>query len=166
MSFLLISCTLISCNDNGNGSGPDQYLGIKLKKEIHYQTITSFGASDAWSCQFVGESWPLVKKDQIADLLFSKDFGQDGSPMGIGLTSWRFNVGAGSADQGSESGIGDVWRRAEGFMKPDGTYDWASQSGQRWFLQAAKERGVDQFYGFMNTPPFALTKNGKACRPS
>ena len=164
ISILGLSGVLQSCNDigNNNGNGPAEYLTIKLKKDLQYQSISSFGASDAWSCQFVGQNWPEDKKEQIADLLFSTELGQDGSPLGIGLTSWRFNIGAGSADQGNESGIGDEWRRAEGFMKPDGSYDWNSQAGQRWFLNAARDRGVDQFYAFMNSPPVALTRNSRA----
>ena len=71
-----------------------------------YQTIENFGASDAWSGQFVG-NWPEVKKNEIADLLFSNGVKKDGSPKGIGLTLWRFNIGAGSTEQGKASGIKD-----------------------------------------------------------
>ena len=112
--------------------------------------------------QFVGSNWPVSKREEIADLLFSNDTKSDGSPVGIGLSSWRFNIGAGSAEQGAGSGILDEWRRAEGLMQADGSFDWDKQQGQRWFLQAAKERGVEQFFGFINSPPIALTKNGKA----
>src|ERR1041384_4660113 len=47
-------------------------------------------------------------------------------------------------------------------MKDDKTYDWSKQAGQQWFMQAAKQRGVEQFVGFVNSPPVQLTKNGKA----
>ena len=36
------------------------------------QTIRNFGASDAWTCQYVG-LWPDVKKNQVADWLFSQE---------------------------------------------------------------------------------------------
>jgi O-glycosyl hydrolase len=64
--------------------------------------------------------------------------------------------------QGGSSNIIDSWRRTEGFLQNDGTFDWNQQSGQQWFLQAAKERGVENFIAFANSPPVQLTKNGKA----
>ncbi len=122
------------------------------------QRIRNFGASDAWTCQFVG-NWPEAKRQQVADWLFSTETDANGQPKGIGLSCWRFNIGAGSMAQNA---ISDEWRQTEGFLKDDLTYDWSRQAGQRWFMQAAKERGVDQFIGFTNSPPVQLTKNGKA----
>jgi hypothetical protein len=89
-----------------------------------------------------------------------------GDPQGIGLSIWRFNIGAGTAEQGDESGIRNVWRRAECFQKPDGTYDWTKQAGQQWFLQAARARGVEKFLAFVNAPPVHLAANGKGYAPS
>ncbi|UOE51204.1 xylanase [Mucilaginibacter sp. SMC90] len=134
-------------------------IDIDLSKT--YQTISNFGASDAWSCQFVG-NWPDDKRNKIADLLFSRDNNADGSPRGIGLSMWRFNIGAGSSQQGNDSGIKDEWRRAESFLNSDGSYNWQNQAGQVWFLKAAKQRGVKQFLGFNNSPPVQFTVNGKA----
>jgi hypothetical protein len=71
-----------------------------------------------------------------------------GQPKGIGLSLWRFNIGAGTAEQGAASGIKDEWRRAESFLNNDGTYNWDKQAGQVWFLKAAKERGVNEFLAF------------------
>ena len=36
------------------------------------------------------------------------------------------------------------------------------EAGQGWFLQAAKERGVETFIAFVNSPPVWMTKNGHA----
>jgi O-glycosyl hydrolase len=47
-------------------------------------------------------------------------------------------------------------------MSSKGVYNWDKQQGQRWFLRAARQRGVTQFIGFVNSPPVSLTKNGKA----
>ena len=127
---------------------------VRIDAAKTHQTIANFAASDAWAGQFVG-NWPAAKKEAIADLLFSPE-------KGIGLSMWRFNIGAGSAEQGATSGIKDEWRRAESFLTPAGTYDWSRQAGQVWFLEAAKKRGVTQFLGFLNSPPVALTRNGKA----
>jgi len=134
-------------------------ITVDLSKQ--HQTIDNFAASDAWACQFVG-NWPEQKKNAIADLLFSKKLLPDGRPEGIGLSMWRFNIGAGSAQQSRESGIKDEWRRAESFLQADGKYDWSRQAGQMWFLEAAKKRGVEQFLAFTNSPPVQFTKNGKA----
>jgi O-glycosyl hydrolase len=126
-----------------------------------FQTIDNFGASDCWSGQFVG-NWPDEKKNAMADWLFSLDTTANGDPKGIGLSMWRFNIGAGSSQQGGASGIRDEWRRAESFLETDGSYNWNRQSAQQWFLLAAKERGVRQFLAFYNSPPVQFTKNQKA----
>jgi hypothetical protein len=142
-------------------SGQVKGTTININFSKTYQTISNFGASDAWSCQFVG-NWPDDKRNKIADLLFSRDAYSDDSPKGIGLSMWRFNIGAGSAQQGNESGIKDEWRRAESFLNDNGTYNWQNQAGQMWFLKAAKKRGVNQFLGFSNSPPVQFTISGKA----
>jgi len=125
-----------------------------------YQVMDNFGASDAWSCQFVGR-WPDVKKNAMADWLFSVDTMKDGSPKGIGLTMWRFNIGVGTAAQEDGSGIRDVWRRTEAMVDSAGLGVSGAQEGQKWFVKAARERGVKQVLGFLNSPPVWLTKNGK-----
>ncbi len=158
---LLIAVLLSSCAENKDCNQQENPVEITLLPETTYQEIHNFGASDAWSCQFVG-NWPDEQKNRIADLLFSLETDETGSPKGIGLSCWRFNIGAGSARQGNESGIDDPWRRAESFFQENGSYNWDKQAGQRWFLQAAKKRGVETFIGFVNSPPVALTKNGKA----
>lgn len=136
-------------------------IKITIDPTTHYQTMDGFGASDAWRCQFVGEHWPLEKRERIADLLFSQDVDGNGNPKGIGLSIWRFYISAGTAEQGAESDIGNPWRRGECFQNPDGSYDWSKHAGQRWFLKAARERGVDQFLAFPNTVPVHLSANGK-----
>lgn len=135
---------------------------IKIELEKEMQTIDGFGASDAWRCQMVGKYWPIDKRNKIADLLFSKEYDNLGNPKGIGLSIWRFYLGAGSIEQGENSDISDEWRRGECFLNPDGTYNWNKQEGQRWFLQAAKKRGVERFLAFTISAPVHMTKNGKA----
>lgn len=142
-------------------SGQIKQVTIDINLNKTHQIISNFAASDAWSCQFVG-NWPDKKRGKIADLLFSLDNSADGSPKGIGLSLWRFNFGAGSAQHGGDSGIKDEWRRAESFTNNDGSYNWQNQVGQVWFLKAAKQRGVKQFLGFFNSPPVQFTLNGKA----
>ncbi len=123
------------------------------------QTIHGFGASDCWTVQFIGQ-WPLSKRRAIADLLFETGLDSKNNPKGIGLSIWRFNLGAGSSRR---ENINSVWRRADTFLSEDFKhYDWSRLPGQRWFLKAAKQRGVEQFDLFVNSPPIHMTKNGKA----
>jgi O-glycosyl hydrolase len=144
---------------------PSEVRIMKIDPEKELQTIDGFGASDAWRCQMVGKYWPEEKKNRIADLLFSKETDGEGNPKGIGLSIWRFYLGAGSMEQGADSDISDEWRRGECFQSPDGTYNWDKQEGQRWFLQAARQRGVEKYLAFTISPPVHMTINGKAFSP-
>lgn len=145
---------------------PDERITITLDPAVTLQTIHSFGASDCWTAKFIGNWQDEQKKEQIADLLFSMDTLKDGSPKGIGLSLWRFNIGGGSFEQGAASNIKDEWRREECFMNKDGSYHWNKQQGQQWFLQAARKRGVRYTLGFSLTPPVFMTQNGKAYNAS
>lgn len=147
------------------GRGPDlntraeNLLFVTIDIARQKQTIHGFGASDCWTVQFIGQ-WPLKKRMAIADLLFETGMGPKNNPKGIGLSIWRFNLGAGSSRR---ENIRSVWRRADTFLSEDFKhYDWSRLPGQRWFLKAAKQRGVGQFDLFVNSPPIHMTKNGKA----
>ena len=172
-SFLLASFSSCKANETpAKQTEAEKPLTLTINPGKTFQSIDHFGASDAWACQFVG-NWPDAKKNAIADLLFSQDLLANGQPKGIGLSLWRFNIGAGTAEQGSGSGIGDEWRRAESFLNENGTYNWNKQAGQVWFLNAAKARGVNEFLAFPNSPPVnsnfseagihALPPTGKNC---
>ncbi|KRF43901.1 glycoside hydrolase [Paenibacillus sp. Soil787] len=128
---------------------------VNINASSTFQTIDNFGASDAWSMDPIGKEWSESNKEKIADLLFSQD-------KGIGLSGWRFNIGAGSSD--TDEGIITIpWRRAESFKKDENSaYDWSKQAGQQWFLKAANDRGVKDLIGFVNSPPVWMTKNGHA----
>lgn len=138
------------------------YLTVTIHPSETRQEIIGFGASDAWSTQFVGKNWPEAKRQQMADWLFSKELDPSGNPKGIGLSMWRFNLGGGSQEQGAQSDINDEWRRAESFLSGNGQFNSSAHQGQRWFLAAAKDRGVEHFAAFVNSPPVYLTKNNKA----
>ncbi|CAN0538977.1 unnamed protein product, partial [Scytosiphon promiscuus] len=133
-------------------------IEVPINQNIHFQSIHNFAASDAWAAQYTG-LWPHKKKEQMAEWLFSLESNPDGSPRGIGLSAWRFNIGAGSTAQAEESGIKDPWRRAEGFLQDDGSYNWQKQAGHQWFRPAAKARGVTQFIAFVKSPPIQRTTN-------
>lgn len=89
---------------------------ITIDVNNQFQTIDGIGASDCWNAEFVGKHWDDTVKEDIAKLLFSKDLNENGNPEGIGLSLWRHNIGAGSAEQGDESGIVHLERRAESYL--------------------------------------------------
>lgn len=131
------------------------------------QTINHFGASDAWSVEIIGDKWPAEKKEAIARYLFSKQTDQDGNPEGIGLSMWRVNIGDGSADQPSSGYSSGNWHReTQCFQKTDGSFDWNKQQGSQWFMNKAKEYGVNYFTGWLNSPPFFMTINNYTFRTS
>lgn len=158
---MALACLCLLLAGAGDALPAAAVLRITIDPATHYQTMDGFGASDAWQCQFVGRDWPLEKRERVADLLFSQQMDAEGNPRGIGLSIWRFNIGAGTTEQGEASGIRNPWRRAECFQNPDGSYDWSKQAGQRWFLQAAHQRGVEKFLAFPNAPPVHLSRNGR-----
>ena len=118
-----------------------------IRLDTEYQAIENFSASDCWSMQKVG-TWSLPNRNRMADLLFSQT-------AGIGLSCWRFNIGGGITDK-----ISNAWRTAETFEIAEGKYDWTRQAPERWFLGAAKARGVPQFLAFVNSPPGRMTRTG------
>jgi len=140
-------------------------LQVKTRPDIEYQTMDGFGGSDAWRAQFVGKNWPLAKRNKVADLLFSQALDSQGNPKGIGLSLWRFYLSGGTTEQGDASEIGNPWRRGECFLNADGSYDWSKHKGQRWFLRAAKKRGVEKLLAFTNSPPVHYTRNSRGFAP-
>lgn len=163
--LLFANSFLVSCDsENSDNSSPETATTttLNVNLDMPLQTMESFGASDAWQCNFIGKNWPSDKKNKIADLLFSNELDADGNPKGIGLSLWRFNLGAGSTEQGDASDISDEWRRTECFTTNGVSYDMSKQAGQVWFMKAAKERGVAKLLAFTNSAPVYLTQNGKA----
>lgn len=138
---------------------PPATLAIDASKT--FQTIQDFGASDCWTAEYVSDYF-TADREKAAKWLFSQQMDGNGNPEGIGLSCWRVNLGAGSADQGANSNIEDETRRAECFLKEDGSYDWTRCNGQQWFMQQAKSYGVEHFLLFSNSAPVYFTKNGKA----
>ena len=131
-----------------------------IDKDIKYQEIDNFSASDAWRMDFVGKNWPNEKKEHIADLLFKHEFDKDGNPIGMALTNWRVNIGAGSYENRGNNEVTSTWNRTECFLLPDGRYDFTKQAGQQWFMNAARERGVNDFLFFTNSAPYFMTRTG------
>jgi O-glycosyl hydrolase len=165
IQYSIIIAILFGCQQNHNNiKNQEEEARIEkfvIEPEKEYQSIDNFGASDAWSIQQIGV-WPVEKRKTMATWLFSTENDEEGNPKGIGLSLWRFYIGAGSKEQGDSSKIDNPLRRSECFLMPDGTYNWNKQWGQRQFMQEAKLLGVRQFLGFIYSAPTYWTKNGLA----
>ncbi len=133
-----------------------QKTAIDASKKL--QIMEGFGASDCWLPNQIGKYWKSNRL-QLARWLFSKNISSTGQPAGIGLSMWRVNLGAGTAEQGDASGV-DANNRAESYLV-DGVYDWNKCEGQRYFMQQAKNNGIESFVLFSNSPLVQFTKNGK-----
>ncbi len=133
---------------------------MQINEQTTYQTFEGFGASSCWWSQYVGgwdnvpEGDTLSVREQIAKLLYSKE-------EGIGLSIYRYNVGAGSADTGTGD-ISDPHRRAESFLTAEGTLDFTKDENARWFLAKSLEEGAEQVILFCNSPQVSMTRNGFA----
>lgn len=95
---------LLASSSLGLMAAQEPIVRYKILANSPEQHIQHFGASDAWSMQFLG-LWPEKQQQKIADWLFSKENDAQGKPKGIGLSIWRFNLGAGSEEQGDSSQI-------------------------------------------------------------
>jgi len=153
-SVLLLASvtTMLGCDFSASETS------LRIAYDQAHQEIDGFGASDAWSIDPTIGKWMREQDqaaiDRLADRLFSVDHG-------IGLSAWRFNIGAGSAEQGEASRIPDRMRRAQLLItNPGGEIDGSKQLGQIRLLQEAYERGVTQYVAFANSPPHWATKNG------
>ena len=143
----------------GRNTTDNIVIEYNINPNIKYQIIDNFSASDAWRTDFIGKYWPLDKKNQIADLLFRKSFDSQGNPVGMGLSNWRVNIGAGSFENREYHEVKNSWNRTECFLSPDGKYNFDKQIGQQWFMKAAKDRGVNDFLFFCNSAPYFMTRS-------
>lgn len=142
MFFTRASILLLACGALASAQRVDT-----IRPGTTFQTIDNFGASDCWTMQKLAH-WSPASRERVADLLFSQT-------KGIGLSCWRFNIGGGVNPK-----IKHPWRSPETFETGPGQYDWSRQAGERWFLGAAKARGVPRFLAFVNSPPGRMTRNG------
>lgn len=137
-----------------------EYSVIKINEEAKHQTLSFFGASGAWWAQYVG-GWDqknnyseVTPRDDIATLLFDKE-------KGIGLSCYRYNIGAGSRGTGGQY---NAWRDSECFESAPGVYDWSKDANAVWFMKKAAELGGKDMniIMFCNSPLQRLTINGLA----
>lgn len=130
-------------------------ISASIDTDRVFQTIENFGVSSGWTIDPICSSWSEEKKNELADLLYSPQ-------KGIGLSCFRFDLGAGSriSDQCRITGA-SRWRATDCFqVSQDAPFSWHNQLGQQWMMRAAKQREVAQYVAYVHSPPFWLTKNG------
>lgn len=125
------------------------------------QTIRNFGSSTGMHGGYIAKRWPRKVVNQMAEWVFSRENDSSGQPKGIGLSAFRVQIGAGTIDQ---DGIHNDWRRTECYQRPDGSYDWDQSAGETWWIEKAREYGVETVIGYSNSPPITFTKNGLGYR--
>lgn len=146
-----------------NGGNKVNYAKIYVDESKKYQDWAGFGASEAWWSQYVG-GWdnidPLTgreMREQIARMLYSKE-------DGLGLTIYRYNVGAGSVELDQKGSYADDARRAQCFETEPGVYDFSKDANAVWFMKKCSELAGDEFEAifFVNSPLVRLTNSGHA----
>ena len=135
-------------------------MKITVNPKIRYQNFEGIGASGAWLAQIVG-GWNHIDaesgkevRNRISELLYSKE-------NGIGMRTYRYNIGAGS----KSSGKGEYSmpaRRTECFEVSKGFYDWKRDANAVYMMNQAVKDGAEEVILFVNSPPERITKNGMA----
>ncbi|MDE6276449.1 MAG: hypothetical protein K2M75_07955 [Clostridia bacterium] len=136
---------------------------ITINENETYQTMQGFGASSAWVYQALGIYDNEDLKDETIEMLYG-----DG---GLGLNTFRYNIGAGGAELNLYS---DKLRGAESFFIADrfkgdysvfsdvNNYDFTKDKGVMTLFEKALETGnIKEVVFFANSPHYLMTKNGK-----
>lgn len=112
------------------------------------QTFIGIGGSGAW--------WPMdlykfpeATRQNLSTLLFSQS--------GLGLSSYRYNIGAGGVN------VSNPVRAPETFYVSPGVYNFAKDPQGVYFLQQAANNGVPSFTAFANSAPAQLTSGKASC---
>eukprot|EP00884_Botryococcus_braunii_P012885 jgi/Botrbrau1/21598/Bobra.43_1s0008.1 len=117
------------------------------------QQFQGFGTSLAWWANIIGQ-YPEPLRSNLVDLVFDKI-------KGLGLQLARYNIG-GSGWNSPDAANFRFGANVPSFWGPDGEVDWEADAGQRWVLLAARERGACIFEAFSNSPPYWMTRSGRA----
>ncbi|MBN1309258.1 MAG: hypothetical protein JXA18_15140 [Chitinispirillaceae bacterium] len=139
-------------------------LILTLTPDDLHQTIRHFGSSAAFDLNEITDSWSEEGRELLAESIFSREIDSQGNPRGLGLSSFRIEIGGCSRQQGSGSRISMESRRAPCPLLEDGSYDWTRMEAETYWVDKAYEYGVDAVFGYSNSPPVYFTKNGLACR--
>lgn len=122
---------------------------VEVNPDTGFQTLEGWGTSLAWFGYVAGGA-PDKMRNQVADLLFNPK-------TGLGLNVVRYNIGGGENPKYHSM---EFRAAVPGYEPRPGTWDWNADATQRWFLQAAMQRGADEQEAFSNSPPYWMTISG------
>lgn len=121
---------------------------------VQYQAWQGWGTSLAWWAKVVG-GYPEPIRSEYIEKAFDP-------VKGLGLNIVRYNIGGGENPlhlSPNPQFLG--FRNAvPGFEPSPGVWDWTADANQRWVLQAAIKKGVNQIEAFSNSPPWWMTVSG------
>ncbi|KAF8058694.1 glycoside hydrolase [Lyophyllum atratum] len=112
------------------------------------QTFHGIGGSGAWWPNDLYK-FPEATRQNLSTLLFS--------PSGLGLSSYRYNIGAGGVN------VSNPTRAPETFYVSPGVYNFAKDAQGVYFLLEAAKRGVQHLTAFANSAPAPLTSGKASC---
>jgi O-glycosyl hydrolase len=131
--------------------------GVPLEANLSQrrQVIDHFGASALWTIDPT-EGWRTDTKERLALTLLS-------AADGIGLTNLRFDFGGGDTGTGTQTSQPWTWRFPLAMKDgPNEPFVWTRREGQQWFMRRARDLGLQKFTLASNSPPWWMTKNGRA----
>lgn len=99
-------------------------------------------------------AFPPAARARILDLLFDP-------VKGLGFEIARYNVG-GSGPGSPDAANFRAGANLPSYQRADGTYDWDADAPQRAILLGARDRGAHTFEAFANSPPYWMTRSGRA----
>ena len=121
---------------------------------VQFQTWEGWGTSLAWWAKVVG-GYPEAARRLYIEKAFDP-------VKGLGLNIVRYNIGGGENPQHLAPNPQFLGFRnaVPGFEPSPGVWDWAADANQRWVLQEAIKKGVNQVEAFSNSPPWWMTVSG------
>ncbi len=137
--------------------------GLRIRMDRQHQTVEGFGASSAWTYQYLG----LIEDEEVKEEAIEKLYGESG----LALNTFRYNIGAGSSEV---SDFIDPMRATESYFvaeKFDGDYTAFSNpsnydfntrdKGVRELFEKALSKGqIKRIVFYVNSPHYLMTVNG------
>lgn len=154
LSSVLVFSLIVTMFFGVTGQKAQAAASIELNPDIMHKPWEGWGTALAWFGNVTG-GFADANRKALADALYS--------PEGLDFNIVRYNIG------GGENPAYDTMRQGgevPGFApNPPAPgqplqYDWTQDANQRWWLQAAKERGANLFEAFSNSAPYYMTVSG------
>lgn len=141
-AFFVPAMPIGTLKNQGNSAGN---LTAVIDSSITYQTIEGFGGSGCWWACF-SDYYDEEALDTALILLYSQEYG-------IGLTTYRHNVGGGTPSSAYGKVVTECVEECPGFMNLE-----RDAQGMK-VIRKLQSLGVDYFTLFMNSPPARLCAN-------